>query len=378
MKKLAGKGKQSDREFRAEIETVGKVHHPNLVQLLGYSRTKDAKLLVYEFFENGSLNRYMRGGGKETLLDWHTRLKIALGAAKGIAYLHSCEPRIIHRDVKSSNILLDNHYEAKVSDFGLARFIDPSKTHVTTFLAGTKAYIAPEYQRSLRLTTKCDVYSYGIVLLELLTGKDPSFSRNFDLITWVKRRMSSRYEFFDVRMRDSGGKDSMTAVLNLALECTKTLPNQRPTMDEVVVRLSSLHKSLVMEESFDEAESSDASGHGNDLRLQTIEESSDTATSSPVSVITDNDVFHEAGLEIAYERSHFPRVVSTPVLSEAAKRKDEIRVVVTVEDLRESHIPPSEFIAAEASDTSEGTNGVAEDESPDSPLNEEYVRCYSF
>ncbi|KAG0618578.1 hypothetical protein M758_4G075000 [Ceratodon purpureus] len=340
VKKLFGRGKQSDREFRAEIETVGNCHHPNLVQLLGYCRTKDGKLLVYEFFENGSLNKYMRRnpGSKEANLDWDNRLTIALGAAEGLAYLHNRDPRIIHRDVKASNILLDRNFEAKVSDFGLARLIDPAKTHVTTFIAGTKAYIAPEYQKSLRLTVKCDVYSYGVVLLELLTGKDPSMGRNFDIIAWVKRRMGSTPDFFDVRMLDSGDKDAnkvaMTKALYLALDCTKTSPHQRPTMDEVVAQLKSLQKPVKPWE--DEAECSESSSlqdHHSSLR-PVAEDSSGTQTSSVVTSGAEDDVFPGKTLDIPFERPYMVRVVSTPILSEALKGADDTRAVVTIEDIR--------------------------------------------
>lgn len=347
VKKLTVTGKQSDREFRAEIETVGNCHHHNLVQLLGYCRTKDGKLLVYEYFENGSLNHYMRRsapGSKDKHLDWDTRLKIALGAAEGLAYLHNRDPRIIHRDVKASNILLDKNFEAKVSDFGLARLIDPSKTHVTTFIAGTKAYIAPEYQKSLRLTVKCDVYSYGIVLLELLTGKDPSAGRNFDIIAWVKRRMGSSPDFFDVRMIDPGdtdaNKQAMTAVLHLALDCTKTLPHQRPSMDEVVVQLKGLQKPPKPEESKQEASPDHAECSETSEPSLPVEQSTDTQTSSVVtSQGTEDDVFPIATLDIpyerAYERPYMVRVVSTPILSEFASRgNDDSRAVVTIEDVR--------------------------------------------
>ena len=246
--KLVGRGKQSEREFRAEIETVGKVNHPHLVQLIGYCRTKEGKLLVYEYFDNGSLNKFMQrnAGGKETNLYWDTWLKIALGTIEGLAYLHNCEPRIIHRGVKASNILLDKNFKVKVSDFSLERLIERSKSHVTTFIVGTKAYIALEFQKSLWLTIKCDVYSYGVVLLELLIGKDPSLGRNFDLITWVKWRMSSCYETFDVSMLDSGDKEAMTTMLNLALLCTDASSNLRPSMDEVVAILRSIQKVLHM------------------------------------------------------------------------------------------------------------------------------------
>jgi serine/threonine protein kinase len=379
VKKLMGRGKQSDREFRAEIETVGKVHHPHLVQLLGYCRTKEGKLLVYEYFENGSLNRYMRRG-KEMHLDWDTRLKIALGAAEGLAYLHNCEPRIIHRDVKASNILLDKNYDAKVSDFGLARLIDPAKTHVTTFIAGTKAYIAPEYQKSLRLTIKCDVYSYGVVLLELLTGKDPSMGRNFDLITWVKRRMSSCYEFFDVRMLESGhDKDAMTKVLDLALQCTKTSPSQRPSMDEVVVLLKSLRRSQESDEDTyapPTTTESDVEKNVNEPRDVILTESD---TGSVTSEATDDDVFPSKGLDIAFERPYFPRVVSTPVLSDVAKQTENTRAVVSIGDVCvESRMLGLE---SQSSDVSSALSDekLSQDSSTSSlPNNNQFVRCESF
>jgi len=251
VKKLDGRGKRGDREFRLEIETIGKVKHPNLVCLLGYCRTKESgeKLLVYEYCKNGSLNKYIRDK-RNTCLDWQTRLKIALGVARGLAHLHNCNPRIIHRDVKASNILLDSNFEAKLCDFGLARIVDSSKTHVTSLLAGTRAYIAPEYWKSLKLTVKCDVYGFGVFLLELLTGKDPSKGKNFDLISWVKARLKEQQQqcsadLFDIRLRKSGLENySMLKVLHLALRCTNSSPDQRPSMDEVVEQLSSVYNSL--------------------------------------------------------------------------------------------------------------------------------------
>jgi serine/threonine protein kinase len=347
VKKLFGRTKQSDREFRAEIETVGNCHHPNLVQLLGYCRTKDGKLLVYEYFENGSLNRFMRRNprSKEGHLDWEARLKIAVGAAEGLAYLHNRDPRIIHRDVKASNILLDRNFEAKVSDFGLARLIDPAKTHVTTFIAGTKAYIAPEYQKSLRLTVKCDVYSYGIVLLELLTGKDPSMGRNFDIVAWVKRRMGTSLDFFDVRMVDSShpdaNKDAMAKTLHLALECTNTSPHHRPTMDEVVQQLKSLQRDSKADHKRDEEGGKDSSHQDDDdekASLIPVGELSDTTQTS--SVVTsegmENNVFLPGvATEIPFERPYIMRVVSTPIFSEyAARGADDTRAFVTIEDVR--------------------------------------------
>jgi serine/threonine protein kinase len=256
VKKLNGRGKRNDREFRAEIETIGNVKHTNLVRLLGYCRTKDSgqKLLVYEYFQNGSLNNYIRGG-REKCLDWQTRLKIAAGAAQALAYLQNCEPRIIHRDVKASNILLDTNFEAKVGDFGLAKILDSSKTHITTFLAGTRAYIAPEYSKSLRLTVKCDVYSFGVLLLELVTGKDPSRGRSFNLVAWVETRLRKTTtttktcsDLFDSRFLkeqqavstsiENNYSSHMLKVVHLALRCTNSSPEQRPSMDEVAEQLS--------------------------------------------------------------------------------------------------------------------------------------------
>lgn len=395
VKRLYGRGRHSDREFRAEIETVGNCHHPNLVQLLGYCKTKDGNLLVYEYCENGSLNKYMRRnpGSKETHLDWEARLRIAVGAAEGLAYLHNRDPRIIHRDVKASNILLDRNFQAKVSDFGLARLIDPAKTHVTTFIAGTKAYIAPEYQKSLRLTVKCDVYSYGIVLLELLTGKDPSMGRNFDIIAWVNRRMGSSPDFFDVRMIDPCDKDAnneaMTKALHLALECTKTSPHQRPTMDEVVKRLKSLQKHPnppvdPMEEGEQEAAKAKSrkSRQQNEITsLHPIGESSDNQTSSVVtSGGLEDDVFPGKVLDVPFERPYMVRVVSTPILSEyAAYIADDTRGVVTIEDIRlESQKLTLELENTADSPPFSGTESRRP--SPDSPdyIRKNYSRCESF
>ncbi|KAK6140716.1 hypothetical protein DH2020_025541 [Rehmannia glutinosa] len=161
------------KEFETELETVGSIKHRNLVSLQGYSLSPSGNLLFYDYMENGSLWDLLHGTyTKKKKLDWETRLSIAFGAAQGLAYLHhDCSPRIIHRDVKSSNILLDKDYEAHLTDFGIAKSLCASKTHTSTYVIGTIGYIDPEYARTSRLTEKSDVYSYGVVLLELLTGK---------------------------------------------------------------------------------------------------------------------------------------------------------------------------------------------------------------
>ncbi|KAJ6721058.1 hypothetical protein OIU85_024181 [Salix viminalis] len=171
VKQLTIGGGQGEREFKAEIEIISRVHHRHLVSLVGYCMFETRRLLVYDYVPNNTLHFHLHGVGR-LALDWATRVKIAAGAARGIAYLHEdCHPRIIHRDIKSSNILLDNNFEAKVSDFGLAKLALDSNTHVTTRVMGTFGYMAPEYASSGKLTEKSDVFSYGVVLLELITGR---------------------------------------------------------------------------------------------------------------------------------------------------------------------------------------------------------------
>ncbi|KAE8689070.1 LRR receptor-like serine/threonine-protein kinase ERECTA [Hibiscus syriacus] len=174
IKRLYSHYPQCLKEFETELETVGSIKHRNLVCLQGYSLSPSENLLFYDYMENGSLWDLLHVSTKKKKLDWVTRLKIALGAAQGLAYLHhDCSPWIIHRDVKSSNILLDKDFEPRITDFGIAKSLCISKSHTSTYIMGTIGYIDPEYARTSRLTEKSDVYSYGIVLLELLTGRKP-------------------------------------------------------------------------------------------------------------------------------------------------------------------------------------------------------------
>ncbi|KAA8532323.1 hypothetical protein F0562_032356 [Nyssa sinensis] len=200
IKRLSGECGQMEREFQAEVEALSRAQHPNLVVLQGYCKYKNDRLLIYSYMEKGSLDYWLHEKlDGPSSLDWDTRVQIALGAARGLAYLHqSCEPRILHRDIKSSNILLDENFEAHLADFGLARLILPYDTHVTTDLVGTLGYIPPEYGQASVATYKGDVYSFGVVLLELLTGKrpmdmcKPKGSR--DLISWVIQMRSEKRE----------------------------------------------------------------------------------------------------------------------------------------------------------------------------------------
>ncbi|XP_022860279.1 proline-rich receptor-like protein kinase PERK1 [Olea europaea var. sylvestris] len=171
VKQLKSGSGQGEREFQAEVEIISRVHHKHLVSLVGYCITGTQRLLVYEFVPNNTLEFHLHGKGRPTMY-WPTRLKIALGAAKGLAYLNEdCHPKIIHRYIKASNILLDFNFEAKVTDFGLAKFSSDTNTHISTRVMGTFGYLAPKYASSGKLTEKSDVFSFGVMLLELITGR---------------------------------------------------------------------------------------------------------------------------------------------------------------------------------------------------------------
>ncbi|GMJ11391.1 hypothetical protein like AT1G78530 [Hibiscus trionum] len=237
-----------ERGFERELEAMGDIKHRNIITLHGYCTTPHYNLLIYELMPNGSLDSLLHGKSVESkILDWPTRYKIALGAARGIAYLHhDCIPHIIHRDIKSSNILLDHNMEARVSDFGLATLMEPDKTHVSTFVAGTFGYLAPEYFDTGRATAKGDVYSFGVVLLEILTGKKPTdeafLEEGTKLVTWVKGVVEERREEYvvDSSLGCSCPMDEINKTFNAALLCLETDPTKRPTMAEVVKMLEQI------------------------------------------------------------------------------------------------------------------------------------------
>ncbi|XP_076947712.1 LRR receptor-like serine/threonine-protein kinase ERECTA [Bidens hawaiensis] len=243
IKKLYTHYPQYLKEFETELETVGSIKHRNLVSLQGYSLSPSGNLLFYDYMENGSLWDLLHGPLKKKRLDWDTRIQIALGAAQGLAYLHhDCSPRIIHRDVKSSNILLDKDFEAHLTDFGIAKSLCTSKTFTSTYIMGTIGYIDPEYARTSRLTEKSDVYSYGIVLLELLTGrKAVDNESNLHHLILSKTASNSVMETVDPEI-SSTCKDlgDVKKIFQLALLCTKRQPSERPTMHEVVRVLGSI------------------------------------------------------------------------------------------------------------------------------------------
>ncbi|XP_010273915.1 PREDICTED: LRR receptor-like serine/threonine-protein kinase ERECTA isoform X2 [Nelumbo nucifera] len=243
IKRLYSQHPHTLKEFETELETVGSIKHRNLVSLQGYSLSPFGNLLFYDYMENGSLWDLLHGPSKKKKLDWDTRLRIALGASQGLAYLHhDCNPRIIHRDVKSSNILLDKDFEAHLTDFGIAKSLCISKSHTSTYVMGTIGYIDPEYARTSRLTEKSDVYSYGIVLLELLTGrKAVDNDSNLHQLVMSKTANNAVMETVDPEIsatcKDLG---AVKKVFQLALLCTKKQASDRPTMHEVTRILGSL------------------------------------------------------------------------------------------------------------------------------------------
>lgn len=251
IKKLGQGLSQGNREFLAEMETLGKVKHRNLVPLLGYCSFGDEKLLVYDYMVNGSLDLWLRNRADAVeVLDWPKRFRIAMGSARGLCFLHhGFIPHIIHRDIKASNILLDADFEPRVADFGLARLISAYETHVSTDIAGTFGYIPPEYGQSWRSTTRGDVYSYGVILLELLTGKEPTRDDFKDieggnLVGWVRQmiKKGEAPEALDTEVSRGPWKLKMLKVLHVANLCTAEDPVRRPTMLQVVKFLKDIEE----------------------------------------------------------------------------------------------------------------------------------------
>lgn len=250
VKQLKIGGGQGEREFRAEVETISRVHHRHLVSLVGYCISEHQRLLVYDYVPNNTLHYHLHDENAP-VLNWPIRVKVAAGAARGIAYLHEdCHPRIIHRDIKSSNILLDQNFEALVSDFGLAKLTLDSNTHVTTRVMGTFGYMAPEYATSGKLTDKSDVYSYGVVLLELITGRKPVDASqpigDESLVEWARPLLiealnSEDFETLaDPRLGKNCNRNEMFRMIEAAAACVRHSSVKRPKMSQVVRAFDSM------------------------------------------------------------------------------------------------------------------------------------------
>ncbi|XP_072997724.1 receptor-like cytoplasmic kinase 176 isoform X1 [Typha latifolia] len=249
VKKLNQEGYQGHREWLAEVNYLGQLSHPNLVKLIGYCLEDEQRLLVYEFMPRGSLeNHLFRRGSYFQPLSWNLRMKVALGAAKGLAYLHSDKAKVIYRDFKASNVLLDSNYNAKLSDFGLAKDGPTGdKSHVSTRVMGTYGYAAPEYLATGHLTTKSDVYSFGVVLLEMLSGRRaldknrPSGEHN--LVEWARPNLTHKRKIFrilDTRLEGQYSLAGAQKAASLALQCLSVEARFRPNMNQVVSALEQL------------------------------------------------------------------------------------------------------------------------------------------
>ncbi|KAL6559586.1 putative serine/threonine-protein kinase pix13 [Orobanche gracilis] len=243
IKKLNKKSTQGFDEWQAEVVFLGKFSHPNLVKLLGYCLENEELLLVYEFMSKGSLENHLFT--RSELLSWNIRLKIAIGAAKGLAFLHTAEKQVIYRDFKASNILLDESFNAKISDFGLAK-LGPAggNSHVTTRVMGTNGYVAPEYIATGHLYVKSDVYGFGVVLLEMMTGQRAIDTRRpsgqLSLVDWLKPILSQRRKLnkiMDKRMEGQYSPKAAMEAVKLTLSCLQPDPRKRPSMREVVEAL---------------------------------------------------------------------------------------------------------------------------------------------
>ncbi|XP_022885371.1 LRR receptor-like serine/threonine-protein kinase [Olea europaea var. sylvestris] len=252
--------KCSASTFSSEITTLARIRHRNIVRLLGWAANRSTKLLFYDYMPNGTLGSLLHEGCGG-VLEWETRFNVALGVAEGLAYLHhDCVPPILHRDVKAHNILLGDRYEPCMADFGLARFIEEENASFSANpqFAGSYGYFAPEYACMVKITEKSDVYSYGVVLLEIITGKkpvDPSFPDEQHVIQWVRDHLKSRKNPVDIiDQKLQGNPDTQIQEilqgLGIALLCTSNRAEDRPTMKDVVALLKEIrHEQTTVSES---------------------------------------------------------------------------------------------------------------------------------
>ncbi|KAF8768823.1 hypothetical protein HU200_007386 [Digitaria exilis] len=251
-KVLSSESEQGVKEFLAEIESISQVKHANLVRLLGCCIQRKNRILIYEYLENNSLDHALQalGSGKNGGgLTWSTRSDICVGTAKGLSYLHEeHEPNIVHRDIKASNVLLDRDYRPKIGDFGLAKLFPDNVTHISTGVVGTCGYLAPEYFVHGQLTKKADVYSFGVLVLEIISGRRISQTIRSDsdmfLVreAWVLYQQGRLLDMVDSRMEGCYPEEEVLRYIRVGLACTQATPSSRPTMSQVVAMLSRLHE----------------------------------------------------------------------------------------------------------------------------------------
>ncbi|EEC73369.1 hypothetical protein OsI_07602 [Oryza sativa Indica Group] len=242
VKNLLNNRGQAEKEFKVEVEAIGRVRHKNLVRLLGYCAEGNQRMLVYEYVDNGNLEQWLHGEvGPVSPLSWDSRVKIILGTAKGLMYLHEgLEPKVVHRDVKSSNILLDKHWNAKLSDFGLAKLLGSERSYVTTRVMGTFGYVAPEYAGTGMLNETSDVYSFGILIMEIISGRVPvDYNRppgEVNLVDWLKTMVSTRNSegVVDPKMPQKPTSRALKKALLVALRCVDPDARKRPKIGHVI------------------------------------------------------------------------------------------------------------------------------------------------
>lgn len=251
VKKLSHYSKQGRKEFMTEAKLLARVQHRNVVNLLGYCVHGSEKLLVYEYVTNESLDKLLFKSSRRGELDWKKRYDIIFGIARGLQYLHvDSHNVIIHRDIKASNILLDDKWVPKIADFGMARLFPEDQTHVNTRVAGTNGYMAPEYVMHGHLSAKTDVFSFGVLVLELISGqRNSSFSSFMDaenLLDWAYKlyKKGRSLEIMDPTLASSAVPDQVTMCIQIGLLCTQGDPHLRPAMPRVVLILSKRHGNL--------------------------------------------------------------------------------------------------------------------------------------
>ncbi|XBI57708.1 hypothetical protein VPH35_039052 [Triticum aestivum] len=250
VKKLNQESLQGLEEWQCEVNFLGRISHPNLVRLLGYCLEDRELLLVYEFMAKGSLENHLFRSGSVQPIPWGLRLRIAIDAARGLAFLHSSEKHVIYRDFKASNILLDTNYNAKLSDFGLARNGPTGgDSHITTRVMGTYGYAAPEYVATGHLYVKSDVYGFGVVLLEMLTGlralDTARPAQQLNLVDWAKPYLADRRKLprlVDPRLEGQYPSKAALRAAQLTLSCLAGEPRNRPSMAEVVAALEEIER----------------------------------------------------------------------------------------------------------------------------------------
>ncbi|KAF3948377.1 hypothetical protein CMV_025615 [Castanea mollissima] len=258
VKRLKDPSYTGEVQFQTEVEMIGLALHRNLLRLYGFCMTSDERLLVYPYMPNGSVADRLRETCREKpSLDWNRRMRIAIGAARGLLYLHDqCNPKIIHRDVKAANILLDESFEAVVGDFGLAKLLDRRESHVTTAVRGTVGHIAPEYLSTGQSSEKTDVFGFGILLLELITGQKALDAGNGQvqkgmILEWVRTLFEEKKleVLVDRDLRGCFDAFQLEKTVEVALQCTQSHPNLRPKMYEVLKVLEGLVESGQAEDS---------------------------------------------------------------------------------------------------------------------------------